>query len=54
MELIRRRRYIRDMCNAYNLRHRNEAILDIARVMQLVMADLAKFRATGLASSSAT
>ncbi len=23
------------VCNAYNLRHRNEAILDIARAMQL-------------------
>ena len=31
------------MCNAYNLRHRNEAILDIARAMQLAVADLAEF-----------
>ena len=28
------------MCNAYNLRHRNEAILGIARAMQLPFADL--------------
>src|SRR5262245_54944949 len=28
------------MCNACNLRHRNEAILDIARTMQLPLADL--------------
>ena len=28
------------MCNAYNLRHRNEAILDIARAMQLPLDDL--------------
>ena len=31
------------MCNAYNLRHRNEAILDIARAMQLLFADLPEF-----------
>ena len=31
------------MCNAYNLRHRNEAILDIARVMQLSLDDLPEF-----------
>ena len=31
------------MCNAYNLRHRNEAILDIARAMQLPFDDLPKF-----------
>ena len=31
------------MCNAYNLRHRNEAILDIARAMQLAVADLPDF-----------
>ena len=31
------------MCNAYNLRHRNEAILDIARAMQLPLADLPEF-----------
>ena len=31
------------MCNAYNLRHRNEAILDIARAMQLALADLPEF-----------
>jgi putative SOS response-associated peptidase YedK len=31
------------MCNAYNLRHRNEAILDIARAMQLAVADLPEF-----------
>ena len=31
------------MCNAYNLRHRNEAILDIARAMQLSLADLPEF-----------
>ena len=31
------------MCNAYNLRHRNEAILDIARAMQLDLADLPDF-----------
>jgi hypothetical protein len=41
------------MCNAYNLRHRNEAILDIARAMQLELADLPEFpRGTGSASSS--
>jgi hypothetical protein len=28
------------MCNAYNLRHRNEAILDIARAMQLAVPGL--------------
>ena len=27
------------MCNAYNLRHCNEAILNIARAMQLEVAD---------------
>ena len=27
----------------YNLRHRNEAILDIARAMQLAVADLPEF-----------
>jgi putative SOS response-associated peptidase YedK len=31
------------MCNAYNLRYRNEAILDIARAMQLPLADLPEF-----------
>ena len=31
------------MCNAYNMRHRNEAILDIARAMQLEVADLPDF-----------
>ena len=31
------------MCNAYNLRHRNEAIIDIARAMQLSLADLPEF-----------
>jgi putative SOS response-associated peptidase YedK len=31
------------MCNAYNLRHRNEAILDIARAMKLDLADLPEF-----------
>ena len=31
------------MCNAYNLRHRNKAILDIARAMQLAVADLPEF-----------
>src|SRR6185295_9145805 len=31
------------MCNAYNPRHRNEAILDIARAMQLEVADLPEF-----------
>ena len=31
------------MCNAYNLRHRNEAILDIARAMQIAVADLPEF-----------
>ena len=31
------------MCNAYNLRHGNEAILDIARAMQLAVADLPAF-----------
>ena len=31
------------MCNAYNLRHRNEAILDVARAMQLAVADLPGF-----------
>ena len=31
------------MCNAYNLRHRNEAILDIARAMQLSLAELPEF-----------
>jgi putative SOS response-associated peptidase YedK len=31
------------MCNAYNLRHGNEAILDIARAMQLAVADLPEF-----------
>ena len=31
------------MCNAYNLRHRNEAILDIARAMQLPLLDLPDF-----------
>jgi hypothetical protein len=28
------------MCNAYKLRHRNEAILDIARAMQVPYDDL--------------
>ena len=31
------------MYNAYNLRHRNEAILDIARAMQLPFDDLPVF-----------
>ena len=31
------------MCYAYNLRHRNEAILDIARAMQVAVADLPEF-----------
>ena len=31
------------MCNAYNLRHRNEAILDIAREMQLPLDDVPDF-----------
>ena len=31
------------MCNAYNLRHRNEAILDIARAKQLPLEDLPEF-----------
>ena len=31
------------MCNAYNNRHRNEAILDIARAMQLEVAELPDF-----------
>src|SRR3954468_20100977 len=31
------------MCNAYSLRNRNEAILDIARAMQLPLADLPEF-----------
>ena len=32
------------MCNAYNLRHRNAAILDIARAMQLpLISDLPEF-----------
>ena len=31
------------MCNAYNLRHRNEAILDIARAMHLPLDDLPEF-----------
>ena len=42
------------MCNAYNLRHRNEAILDIARAMQLEIADLPEFPPrTGSASRTA-
>ncbi len=28
------------MCNAYNLCHRNKAILDIARAMRVAVADL--------------
>ena len=35
--------YIPPMCNAYNLRHRNEAILDIARAMQRALAELPEF-----------
>ena len=31
------------VCNAYNLRHRNEAIIDIARAMQVAVADLPEF-----------
>jgi putative SOS response-associated peptidase YedK len=31
------------MCKAYNLRHRNDAILDIARAMQLPLLDLPDF-----------
>jgi putative SOS response-associated peptidase YedK len=37
------RAYIRAMCNAYNLRHRNDALIDIARAMQLVLDDLPEF-----------
>src|SRR6476620_6612423 len=36
-------RLLSRMCNAYNLRHRNEAILDIARAMQLELAELPDF-----------
>jgi putative SOS response-associated peptidase YedK len=36
-------RYFPCMCNAYNLRHRNDAILDIARAMQLPLLDLPDF-----------
>lgn len=32
------------MCNAYNLRHREAAILDIARAMQRPVSDLPEFR----------
>lgn len=32
-----------EVCNAYNLRHRNEAILDIARAMHLSLSDLPEF-----------
>jgi putative SOS response-associated peptidase YedK len=31
------------VCNAYNLRHRNEAILDVALAVQLAVADLPEF-----------
>ena len=31
------------MCNAYNLRHRNKVILDIARAMQLPLTNLTDF-----------
>jgi putative SOS response-associated peptidase YedK len=31
------------LCNAYNLRRHNEAIIDIARAMQLAVADLPEF-----------
>ena len=31
------------MCNAYNLRHRNEVILDIARAMQPPLDELPEF-----------
>lgn len=31
------------MCNAYDLRHRKEASLDIARASQLGLADLPEF-----------
>ena len=42
------------MCHAYNLRHRNEAILDIARAMQLPLTTCRTFRrGTASASSSA-
>lgn len=42
------------MCNAYNLRHREAAILDIARAMQLPLADLPEFPPhTGSASAGA-
>jgi len=42
------------MCNAYNLRHRSEAILDIARAMQLPLDDLPESRrCTGSASGGA-
>ena len=41
--LLAAARYFSVMCNAYNFRHRNEAILDIARAMQLALADLPEF-----------
>jgi hypothetical protein len=31
------------VCNAYNLRHRSEAIIDLARTMQLLFDDLPDF-----------
>jgi hypothetical protein len=42
------------MCNAYNLRHRAEAILDLARAMQLPIDPLPDFPpGTGSGSGSA-
>jgi putative SOS response-associated peptidase YedK len=35
--------YTGRMCNAYNLRHRNGAILDLARALQLPFDDLPDF-----------
>ena len=43
MAHLRLSAYILAMCNAYNLRHRNEAILDIARAMQVPYDDLPDF-----------
>lgn len=43
MVSARRSHYNSSMCNAYNLRHRNGAILDIARAMQLPLLDLPEF-----------
>ena len=36
-------RWVCVVCNAYNLRHRNEAILDTVRAMQLPFDDLPEF-----------